>query len=502
LTRAEFLERYGAADEDIRRVRRFARNNQLNVVRVDQAARSIELSGTTAQIESAFGVQLRLYSTPTRIVRGRSGPIYLPRWLAPAVRGVFGLDNRQQARPLFRVRPGSVRGQFRPAAGPTGSFTVPELAALYDFPKGGTGTGQTIGIIELGGGFRTADINHYFTSLGISPAPGLLAVSVDGGANLPTGDPRSADGEVVLDIEVAGAVAPGANIVVYFAPNTTRGFIDAVNAATHDTSHNVSVISISWGGCEGSWTAQAMNAMNSSFQAANVLGIPVFCASGDDGSSDGGVDGLAHVDFPSSSPFAVGCGGTSLKSAGGAIKSEVTWNAGGGATGGGVSGHFPVPPYQASINPTSANPGGGRGRGVPDVAAVGDPATGYQVFIDGQALVFGGTSAVAPLFAGLTALVQESVAHKIAPLHQRLYQSPHAFRDIVVGDNGDYQAGPGWDACTGLGSPIGTAILTVNENPPSGVAKKAASARTTPAARKSTKTSSRSTTSTSSEPGP
>jgi kumamolisin len=477
LSRAEFLDQFGATNEDVARVRRFARNNQLSVVRVDQAARSVQLSGTAAAIESAFGVELSLYQTPTHVIRGRSGPIYVPQWLAPAVRGVFGLDTRPQARPRFRIRPGSARGEFRPSAGPANSFTVPELATLYDFPQGGNGAGQSIGIIELGGGFQASDLNHYFSTIGISPSPNVVAVPVDGGANQPTGNPNSADGEVVLDIEVAGAVAPGAKIVVYFAPNTTQGFIDAVNAAVHDTTHNVSVISISWGGCEKNWTDQAMNAMSASFQAANALGIPVYCASGDKGSSDGATDGVQYADFPSSSPFAVGCGGTTLRASGQSITSEVTWNAGGGASGGGVSTHFPVPPYQSSINPTSANPGGGPGRGIPDVAAVGDPATGYQVFVDGQALVFGGTSAVAPLYAGLTALVQESAGHKIAPLHQRLYTSPRAFRDITVGNNGAYSAGPGWDACTGLGVVIGSEFLTVNSRTSGGPAKKAATTR-------------------------
>lgn len=488
LSRAEFLDQFGATNEDVARVRRFARNNQLSMVRVDQAARSVQLSGTAAAIESAFGVELGLYQTPTHVVRGRSGPIYVPQWLAPVVRGVFGLDTRPQARPRFRIRPGSARREFRPSAGPANSFTVPELATLYDFPQGGSGAGQSIGIIELGGGFQASDLNHYFSTVGISPSPNVVAVPVDGGANQPTGNPNSADGEVVLDIEVAGAVAPGAKIVVYFAPNTTQGFVNAVNAAVHDTTHDVSVISISWGGCEKNWTTQAMNAMSASFQAANALGIPVYCASGDSGSSDGATDGVQYADFPSSSPFAVGCGGTTLRASGQSITSEVTWNAGGGASGGGVSTHFPVPPYQSSINPTSANPGGGPGRGIPDVAAVGDPATGYQVFVDGQALVFGGTSAVAPLYAGLTALVQESAGQKIAPLHQRLYTSPQAFRDITVGNNGAYSAGPGWDACTGLGVVIGSEFLTVNSHTSGGPAKKAASARAMGGRREATTT--------------
>ena len=332
LSRPELLRRFGASAEDVAKVRQFARNNGLRVARVNRPARTVELTGTTAQMSAAFGVEFRLFLTPLGVIRGRTGPVHVPRWLAPSVRGVFGLDTRRQARPHFRIRPGSSRARLRPAAGPAGSFTVPQLKNLYQCPTGVNGSGQTIGIIELGGGFRTADLQQYFTSLGINPAPTVIAVPVDGAANHPTGDPTSADGEVVLDIEVAGAVAPAATIVVYFAPNTDKGFLDAINAAIHDTTHNVTAISISWGQAESGWTPQAMNAMNTAFHSANALGIPVFCASGDNGSTDGVADGRQHADFPASSPAAVGCGGTTLQASGGTITSEVVWNAGGGAT--------------------------------------------------------------------------------------------------------------------------------------------------------------------------
>ena len=259
-------------------------------------------------------------------------------------------------------------------------------------------------------------------------------------------------------MEVAGAVAPAAQVVVYFAPNTDKGFLDAVNAAVHDTTHDVSVISISWGGPESTWTTQALDAMDAAFSAAAALGISVFCASGDNGSSDGQTDGLAHVDFPASSPNAVACGGTTLRTTGTTTDSETVWN-GSGATGGGVSDHFGVPSYQAGTDPVSANPGARRGRGVPDVAAVADPETGYQVLVDGQALVIGGTSAVAPLWAGLAARLQQLLGLRLAPLQPHLYGAASALRDVVEGDNGAYRAGPGWDACTGLGSPDGQALL-------------------------------------------
>jgi len=460
LSRTELADRFGASRQDIAQIRRFARTNGLHVVRVNRAARTVEVSGLPARMGRAFGVDLALYRTPFGVVRGRSGPVQVPAWLMPSIQGVFGLDTRRQARPHFRILPGSASGELRPAAGPTASFTPPELARLYDFPANVDGTGQTIALIELGGGFRRSDLRRYFASLGIEPVPRVAAKSVSGVGNQPTGNPRSADGEVDLDIEAAGAVAPGAKIVVYFAPNTTKGFLDAINAAVHDRANDISTISISWGAAESAWTPRAMNAMNAAFQAANLLGISVFCASGDNGSGDGVGDGSAHVDFPASSPFAIGCGGTTMTASGTSITSEVVWN-GQGATGGGVSDHFPVPPYQKSIRPTSVNaPGTRRGRGVPDVAAVGDPETGYQVFVDGQAMVFGGTSAVAPLWAGLTALVQQATQRRIAPAHATLYQSPDVFRDVTEGDNGGYAAQAGWDACTGLGTPIGSALLT------------------------------------------
>jgi kumamolisin len=457
VTRDQLRDEFGAAPDDVELVRRFAAEQGLAVRRVEPAARSIVLQGTAAQMADAFGVELRSYRTALGTVRGRSGAVLVPDWLAPRIDGVLGLDTRAQARPHFRVASGVAETAFRPAAAPAQSFTPIELATVYDFPAG-TGAGQTIALIELGGGFKQADLVQYFDGLGIDPAPQVTAVVVDGVGNAPSGDPNSADGEVVLDIEVAGAVAPAAQIVVYFAPNTDKGFLDAVNAAVHDTDHEVSVISISWGGPESTWTPQALDAMDSAFLAASALGISVFCASGDNGSADGETDGRAHVDFPASSPTALACGGTTLRTTGTAITSETVWN-GSGATGGGVSDHFGVPSYQTAINPTSANPGAHHGRGVPDIAADADPETGYQVLVDGKAFVIGGTSAVAPLWAGLTARLQQSLGQRLAPIQPDLYAATTAFHDIVAGDNGSYRAGPGWDPCTGLGSPDGQALL-------------------------------------------
>ena len=272
---------------------------------------------------------------------------------------------------------------------------------------------------------------------------------------------------------MVGSVAPGATIVVYFAPNTNRGFANAVLAAVHDTQRKPSIISISWGTAEERWPLGARRLMNQSLQAAAAMGVSVFVAAGDSGSSDGVPGRRAHVDFPASSPFAVGCGGTHLRGTGGQIANETVWNdPGDGATGGGVSALFAVPAYQASINPTSAN-STGHGRGVPDVAGDASPLTGYNVLVDGAAGPIGGTSAVAPLWAALVARIQQQIGYSVAPILPALYATPQAFHDITVGSNGAYSAKRGWDACTGLGSPNGTALAAALGSAPSAATRAA-----------------------------
>jgi kumamolisin len=273
----------------------------------------------------------------------------------------------------------------------------------------------------------------------------------------------------MLDIEVAGAIAPGANIVVYFAPNTGQGFLTALSSAVHDNVHNPSVISISWGGPEKDWTKQSMKAFDSACNDAALLGVTVCCAAGDSGSSDTDPpDTRANVDFPASSPHVLACGGTRLIGQNGNIADEVVWNnPGNGATGGGVSETFSLPLYQKAAHvPRSVNPGHKKGRGVPDIAGDADPASGYVVRVDGVNAVIGGTSAVAPLWAGLIARMNQGLKAKgksVGFLTPKLYKIPasaHAFRDITMGDNGDYKAKAGWDPCTGLGSPSGKELMS------------------------------------------
>jgi kumamolisin len=452
LTREQFAERHCADSSAEQAVRAFAEEYGLGVeMPKERGRRTMQLSGSRVAMERAFGVTLRSHVVQGGALRLREGEIMLPEDLAPHVIAVLGLDNRPQAKPHSRIA--------TPRAGNV-SYTPVQVAQMYGFPSKASAAGQTIALLELGGGYREADITAYFQSLGLS-APLVASVSVDKGKNSP-GNASGADGEVMLDIEVSAAVATGAKIVVYFAPNTDQGFIDAITTAVHDSTNKPSVLSISWGGPESSWTQQAVTALDQACQAAASLGVTITVACGDDGSTDGVSDGSNHVDFPSSSPHVLACGGTKLVANGSTISSETVWNEltlSEGATGGGVSTLFARPSWQSSSQVPAPTTSAG-GRGVPDVAGDADPSTGYTIRVDSETTTIGGTSAVAPLWAGLIALANASNGRDAGFVNPSLYSAaPAPFRDITSGNNGAFSAGPGWDACSGLGSPKGATVI-------------------------------------------
>jgi kumamolisin len=459
-SRKDFEQLHGADPDSIARVESFARQHNLIVKEKSPGRRTVILSGTVAAMNQAFGVELKQYEHPNGTYRGRTGTVQLPVELQDVVEGVFGLDNRPQAKPHFRRRRGLAGAR---AAAVSLSYTPPQIAKLYNFLTGVDGSGECIALIELGGGYNPADLSNYWNQLNLTQTPTVSAISVGNGSNSPTGDPGGPDGEVMLDIEVAGSIAPASKIVVYFAENTDAGFLNAITTAVHDDTNKPSVLSISWGGPESAWTEQAMTSMDQAFQSAAAMGVTVCVASGDDGSTDGVGDGLNHVDFPASSPNVLACGGTELVASGNTITSETVWNElanSEGASGGGISDVFPLPSWQSAANvPPSANPSHNVGRGVPDVAGDADPTTGYVTLVDGNPDVIGGTSAVAPLWAGLIALINDSLGKPVGFVNPLLYQNPNGdFNGITSGNNGAYSAGPGWNPCTGLGSPIGTQI--------------------------------------------
>ena len=481
----ELGEQYGADPDDAHLVAEVLGGYRLTVTGTHLESRRLKVSGTITAMESAFGTSLAAVSSPHPDGSGdvqhryRTGGLSVPARLDGIVTAVLGLDDRPQARPQFRRPPATgARAAVEPEDdGPTDparkpqpqgtALTAPQVASFYQFPPGTDGTGQTVAIIELGGGYQQSDLSTYFSGLGLA-VPSVTAVGVGGASNSPG---QEADGEVELDIEVVGGVAPGAAQMVYFADNTDQGFIDAISQAVHATPTPVAV-SISWGQSEDQWSDQSRTAMDQAFADAAALGVTVMVAAGDNGASDDPSEQTqVHCDFPASSPNALACGGTKLigDMTSYAITSEVVWNelsSNEGAGGGGVSDKFPLPSYQASAGVPGSASGGAAGRGVPDVAGNADPVTGYLVVVDGKQEPIGGTSAVAPLWAGLVARLAQATGKKFGLLQPLLYAGVPAgaaapgFNDIVDGNNGAYKAGPGWDACTGLGSPNGAALLT------------------------------------------
>jgi kumamolisin len=357
------------------------------------------------------------------------------RETSPSVHSYLHLVRKNGIHPYIRYikRPMDMRAVT--------SWAVADLCAAYDWPKQNAPGGGVIAIVELGGGWTQDDVTKFFTGANL-PAPNIVDVSVDGTKNSQCNPRNDADGEVALDIQVAGAayaVATGkpANIRIYWAQDIAK----AVAAAAAD---GCDVCSISWGADEASWGAAAGDAMEQTAAAATAAGMVVFAASGDNDSSDGG-PGRANVDLPASAPHVIGCGGTHKPHAG----EETVWNndprhTTGEGTGGGYSTLFPMPTWQAGAPH-------GPGRLVPDVAGNADPNTGYEIILYGAATVVGGTSAVAPLYAGLFA----SFGTKLGFVTPELYLNSACFTDITHGDNGAFRARTGVDPCTGLGSPLG-----------------------------------------------
>jgi kumamolisin len=502
LSDEEFNSTFGADPADLAKIAAWARTSKLKVLDSNVAMRRVLVQGPIRDISKAFGVELNDYQHPqSGRFRGRVGQIHVPADLSGVVQGVFGLDTRNVGHP--RIRRGNFRpvdietlgvaskkkgGATAPAANPfPGAFFPTEVAELYAYPTQFNGSGQNVAIFAFNGtspdprgGYRLAALQNYFEKVLGGNTPTIKDVVVQGPGNDPGPDTTASSnqgdstGEVMLDMCVVGSVAPDANIFMYFTEFTSQGWVDALNQAITD-DNQISVISISYGNPEddpeGAWTSMGVQNVNLAVQAAVAKGITICCASGDDGSSDGATNLTgAHVDFPASSPFVLGVGGTNLVATNTSpptIQSETVWNEilqNEGATGGGVSDVFTKPAYQNSVSvPPSANPPHNIGRGVPDVAGVADPVTGIVVMhIDGKHLEqIGGTSASTPLWASLIARLNQGLSARCGFLNLLLYGkfSTGVLRDITVGNNGAYTAGPGWDACTGLGSPNGNQLF-------------------------------------------
>ena len=492
LSDTEFNEIYGASKDDLKAIADWAKENKLSVLEQDPATKRTLVEGTIGDISAAFNVKLDEYEHPKfGHFRGRSGKVYVPEKLYGLVDGVFGLDTRPLGHPRLRRRKGrqidlkvtGLTGHATPPLPAPGSFYPTQVAELYNYPAL-DGTGQNVAILAFNGpsnnqqgGYSLAALQNYFKMLGLK-SPAITDVVVQGPGNIPGPDTQASEnngdatGEVMLDMCTVGAVAPGAHIFMYFTEFTSKGWVDVLNAAIGGPN-KISVISNSYGNPEqdanSAWTKMSVSVVNQAFEAAVAKGITIFSAAGDDGSSDEG-QGIPEVDFPASSPYVLGVGGTRVVASSGSspkITSETVWNdllQGNGAGGGGISVVFSKPSYQDGVNvPPSVNPPHPIGRGVPDVSALADPDTALAVIhVSGKKMdAVGGTSAAAPLWAGLIARINQGLGTPCGYLNVLLYTkfATGVLRDITSGNNGAYTAAVGWDACTGLGSPQGQKLL-------------------------------------------
>jgi kumamolisin len=479
VSREDFARDFSASQADVDAVRASMERAGLTVEDASAETRSVTVSGSAEQVEAAFRPGLGIYHSAAQgEYRGREGQLQVPAELAGIVTGVFGIDERRVAhrRAVAPVAPDAAPAAAPPGMGPK------ELETHYNFPPGDA-KGQTIAIAEFGGGVLMGDLDEYCGTHG-RPVPHVRTVGVAGAHSLtvaeinalPLQQRRDAIGaseEVMLDVEIVAGLCPAAEIVVYFAPFTQKGWVDLINAVIK--SHPTAVtLSISWGLAEDdpSWMTTALTEINDRLRAAAVLGITVCVASGDDGSGDQMNDSRAHVDFPSGSPNVLSVGGTELDGA----TEVVWWDAPGdrahkgGSTGGGVSDHFARPAWQ-DVHVASLNKGSIDGRVIPDVAALAR-APGYSIVFNGTASASGGTSASTPLWASLIARIAAANApRKVGFLTPRLYADGKggkpgavACKDITSGDNRSpkpgvgYQAGPGFDAVSGWGVPDGQAL--------------------------------------------
>jgi kumamolisin len=495
--REAFASQRGADPKELESVAAFAKENGMKVLETDAARRSVIVRGPADAINKAFNVELNDYEYERGTYRSHDGAVKLPSTIADYVEAVVGLTNRQVHarhfstarrhgnRALGKASNARSRGAAKDPVN-TGPLTPAQVAALYGFPAG-DGAGQTIGLYEMAtpdpntgqlvaAGYATADIAATMQALGDLPMPRIVDVPVDGVQNS-----GQSDGETGLDITVAGAIAPKATIAVYFAGGETQNIIHALQKMIHPNTGDPipSIISISYG-----WGPDDPGNPNFSdseyaqitglFEDAATNKITVFVSSGDSGAQIESKT-QAQTSYPASDVWVTACGGTTIGNVDGSSFDEYVWNdigaAGPGATGGGVSARFPVPDYQTSVSVPPRIGTGQPGRGVPDIAGNASENSGYMQVINGSPpQPVGGTSAVAPLYAGLMALINANLGHPVGYLNSTLYTLPvTTFRDTLgapgpannsFGRVKGYNAGPGWDACTGLGSVHGEALQT------------------------------------------
>jgi len=480
LSREQYAERFGASDGDVAAVEAFAQNNGLTLAHTSHSRRLVDLSGTLAQVSRAFAVRFGCFEYAGHgVYRAPSSSVHVPAHLADVIEAVMGFTARTHYTYPAMTNPSAARQRL---------IDPRRIAQTYAFPNGSRGRGQCIGIIVLGGGFYESDLAEYFYQLGL-PKPRITQVNVGDQQNNPADTNairdycsnaklcglRQARGlshpdehrrrnstkniewtlETTMDVELVGTWANEAHLVAYFAHNDSRGKFEALEAAIHDRYNNPSVISCSWGAPESLLRKEFVFAANRLFAAAALMGVTMCCASGDDGDGSRSAP-KPQPFFPASSPFVLSCGGTAFSRPLKGKPVEVVWREKvgdrKGASGHGISSKFRLPSWQSSVVRRTKK----RGRAVPDVSGKADAAGGYKCVVAQIHFPGCGTSAAAPLWASLAALLNERLRVRVGYMTPLLYQE--SFRDAIRA-LGDARRSSGWSWEGGLGTPRGEALL-------------------------------------------
>lgn len=430
-------------------VKEYLAEHSIDFVSDDSIPSIINCTCTVSDFQDAFHVIIAVYETVNHhSFLTHISPLCAPNEVASVISYVSGLSVEER---IERRTPTAPQSKSEDGTDWSAGISVLDLAAHYNFPEDATGKGQCIGIIELGGEFSKSDIETYFEALDI-PTP---KIKVIGKPPKPKSD--AANAEVALDIQIAAALAPDAKIVVYYS----KTIIDALRIIVKDKVNKPSVVSISWAAQESNYSESQIEEFGNLLYEAALLGITVIASSGDYGAFNH--QSYLNVSMPSSHPYVLGCGGTMLISDDEEIKNEIVWNEqnGASATGGGYSDLFGIPEFQAKTigfhHPH---------RGVPDISANSGIHNGYQIVLNGQKVVVGGTSAATPLWAALIALLNEKLCYRLGFCSPLLYglANSKAFNQVVNGNNNYFYAEDCWNPCTGLGTPNGCELFDlINE---------------------------------------
>src|SRR2546421_1140183 len=467
LTPDQFTQLFAPTSDQVQQVVSFLQSQGLTITNIAPNNLLIDASGTVAQAQQAFSIQINNYQLGSRTFYANATPPTIPAPISQLITSIGGLDNSVQYQPLYQHALHTKQVTFH-THGPTSGLGPKDLTSAYNAASlqtaGVLGDNQTVALFELDG-YQAPDVAQYFSNYGLT-TPNITNVLVDGY----TGSAGQGAIEVELDIEVVGAMAPHANQLVYEGPNTTQGLNDTYNQIVHD--HKAQIVSISWGLCESSTGPAELQTLDNIFKQGASMGISFFAASGDSGAYDCN-DGNLAVDSPAGDPYVTGVGGTNLQLNAGAYGSESVWSnpndtqrsPNGAGGGGGVSNTFAKPSWQTGSGVQNGN------RGVPDVSADADPATGYATYCTVTNagcpstgwITVGGTSAAAPLCAGSMALINQYLQSQgkaaVGSANPALYglfntqqQSP-AFHDVTSGTNLHYAATTGYDMASGIGTP-------------------------------------------------